>query len=202
MVGLCLVASGGVAQAQDGGSLEIRHALNDPGVQETALAIARRSLAGWLRDGRIPPLPSKLPPVLRRRLGVIVTLEKPGQVAPRGCRGTLVPSYRNLAEEIAHNAIAAALRDKRVKPLRVDELSSCKISLTVILATKPLQSLAQHDPVNSGLLARKGSSLGLVLPYEGRDSETQWKWAKRKAGLRDEDNASMLEVYAVRFKES
>jgi len=181
---------------------ETAAALQNPAVQTQALALARSSLAGWLATGRLPPLPDRLAPVLRERGAVIVTLEVPGQVAPRGCRGTLEPAYDSLALEIAHNAVAAATRDDRVAPLRAQELAECRISLTVILRLRPIPSLAQHDPANDGLIARSGDRVGIVLPYEGHDSATQWLWAKRKAGLADEAPAAMFELEAVRFKES
>ena len=100
-----------------------------------------------------------------------------------------------------HGRVPAATRDAREKPLQKDELAGCKISLTIILSVKPIQSLAQHDARRCGLIAQRGNKIGLVLPYEGKDARTQWKWARAKAGLKDDERAQMLEVEAVRFRE-
>jgi AMMECR1 domain-containing protein len=178
-----------------------RTALESPRVQSAALQLARASLAHFFRTGKVLPTPDGLPDALQKRGAVVVTIEKKNRVAPRGCRGTVQPRYKNLGEEIIHNAIAAATRDAREKPLRQSELEECRISLTVILEMRPIQNLSQHDPANCGLIAQRGERIGLVLPYEGKDAVTQWKWARAKAGLNENETAQMLEVVAVRFRE-
>jgi AMMECR1 domain-containing protein len=178
-----------------------RESLESPVVQKQALELARRSLSHFLKTGGVLPLPTGLAPALKRRGGVIATLEKNGQVAPRGCRGTLEPMRESLGEEIIHNIISAATRDKRVKPLKLSELASCRISLSVILSVRSMQNLSQHDASRNGLIAKRGAAIGLVLPYEGRDARVRWDWARRKAGLKEGESAQMLEVEAVRFRE-
>lgn len=179
----------------------LQTALQNPRVRATALALARRALEAHFAGRTLPPPLADLPAALKHRAGVIVTLEKPGRIQPRGCRGTLQARYSTLAEEIGRNALAAATRDAREKPLLPGELKSCRISLTIILAVKPIQSLAQHDVSRNGLIAQRGDRIGLVLPYEGKDAATQWRWARAKAGLEKHEKAQMLEVEAVRFRE-
>ena len=178
-----------------------RKALTNPRVQNAALQLARTALSHFFRTGKVLPTPADLPDALKKRGAVIVTLEKKNRVAPRGCRGTLQPRYKNLGEEIIHNSIAAATRDAREKPLQQNELKVCRISLTIILEMRPIQNLSQHDVENCGLIAQRGERIGLVLPYEGKDAQTQWKWARAKAGLKENEKAQMLEVEAVRFQE-
>ena len=179
-----------------------KSALEAAPVQRFALQLARDAATHFLKTGQVLALPKNLPAPLKKRAGVIVTYEKRGQIAPRGCRGTLQPQRENLASEIVFNAIAAATRDTRVKPLQSNELEKCRISLTVITQMRPLRSLAEHDAANCGIIAQRGEKIGLVLPYEGRDAATQWRWAKQKAGLRETDSAQMMEVVAARFRES
>ncbi len=178
-----------------------RQALENPRVQIAAMRLARASLSHFFATGKVLPTPTTLPEALQKRGAVIVTIEKQSRVAPRGCRGTLHPRYRNLGEEIIHNSIAAATRDAREKSLQQSELKDCRISLTIILEIHPIQNLSQHDAQFCGLLAQRGERIGLVLPYEGKDAQTQWKWARAKAGLREGEEAQMLEVQAVRFRE-
>lgn len=181
---------------------EWRTQLESRPVQTAALALARHTMQSFLKTGQVPKVPAGLPPALKRRGAVFVTVEKRGQVTPRGCRGTLQPISSTLAEEIIRNTVAACSRDKRVAPLRFSEMPQCLVSLTVVLKVQPLSSLSAHDPQNNGLVARSGSKVGIVLPYEGRESITQAKWAKRKAGLNENSAAELLELVAVRFREA
>ncbi|HVF09921.1 MAG TPA: AMMECR1 domain-containing protein [Abditibacteriaceae bacterium] len=175
--------------------------LRVPAVQQTMLSLARRAMTQYLQHGTMLRAPAHLPPILRRRAAVFVTVENRWKIAPRGCRGTLQPSTPTLADEIIRNSIAACSRDRRVAPLRLAELPQCLISLTVVLRVQPLSSIAGHDPDNNGLIAQSGSRIGIVLPYEGRDAAVQLKWAKRKAGLADDAPAQLSELIAVRFRE-
>ena len=176
--------------------------LSAPPVQKVALSLARTAMRTFLRHGATVPVPSNLPAALMKRGAVFVTVEKQGQIQPRGCRGTLRPSTRNLAEEIVRNAIAACSRDRRVAPLRLSELPLCRISLTVVLKVQPIASLRAHDAERNGLVVRDGSHIGIVLPFEGRDSGVQLKWAKQKAGLNEHAQVQLYELFAVRFRET
>lgn len=176
--------------------------LQAPTVQKSALQLARRALETFLQNGKTIAAPADLPPALKRRAGVFVTVEKKGQITPRGCRGTLQPISGTLAEEIIRNSIAAASRDKRVTPLQFKELPDCLISLTIVLSATPIPSIEQHDAQNNGLIAKSGDKIGIVLPFEGRDAKIQEKWAKRKAGLDENARAQLLELRAVRFRET
>ena len=187
------------ASARDDAAFQ--SALEVPAVQKQALQLARHALLLWFASGRIMAAPTKLSPVLKQRCGVIATIEKRGQIQPRGCRGTLAPARLDLATEIIHNIISAATRDERVAKLRREELNQCRISLTIILATPAIASLSGHDASRNGLIAQRGDQIGLVLPFEGHDSVTQLRWAKRKANLRDDAAVSLREVIAVRFRE-
>lgn len=198
VVFLLIFSLGGSALAAS--SLE--RSLQDPQVQSAALGLARRALTTYLATGKVLSAPANLPAPLSQRAGVIVTIEKINRVAPRGCRGTLRARYSTLGEEIVRNVIAAATRDAREKPLQRSELKDCRISLTIILSIEPIQNLSQHNVQNCGLIAQRGERIGLVLPFEGKDASTQWRWARAKAGLRNGEKAQMLEVHAVRFKEN
>ncbi len=195
---LCFVAFAALPLCADDWAAQLETAP----VQNAALSLARRAMQTFLTNGQILLVPANLPPALKRRGAVFVTVEKRGQIAPRGCRGTLQPVSRTLGEEIIRNTVAACSRDRRVKPLRLNELPQCLISLTVVLRVQPIASLAAHDAQKNGLIARSGSKIGIVLPFEGRDAAIHEKWAKRKAGLSENAPAQLLELVAVRFRES
>lgn len=175
--------------------------LQTPRVQRAALDLSRRAATQFLTRGiKISP-PSQLPNALQRRAGVFVTIEKRGQIAPRGCRGTLQPITDTLAQEIIRNTIAACTRDAAQAPLKRHELAQCLISLTIVTRLQPITSLSQHDPKQNGLVAQNGSRVGVILPYEGNNSATQLQWAKRKAGLKPNASVQLFELFAARFRE-
>lgn len=155
----------------------------------------------FLKNGSTLRISGDVPAALKRRAGVFVTVEKIGQVTPRGCRGTLQAVTNTLAEEIVRNAIAAAIRDAHQPKLRRDELSQCLISLTIVVRVQPISNISEHDATNNGLIAQNGSRIGVVLPYEGHDAQTQLDWARRKAGIETGESAQLSELFAVRFRE-
>lgn len=68
-----------------------------------------------------------------------VTLEKDGRL--RGCVGSLVPG-RALAEDVVHNALAAAFHDSRFSALTAEELPSVDVEVSVLGRPRPLKSKA------------------------------------------------------------
>ena len=175
--------------------------LRSPQVQRAALSLSRRAVAQFLQNGSTLRVPQNIPAALKRRAGVFVTVEKHGQITPRGCRGTLQPITNTLAQEIVRNSVAACIRDATQPKLRRDELAQCRISLTVVIRVQPISSIAQHNANRNGLIAQNGSRIGVVLPYEGHDAQTQLAWARRKAAIKTNESAQLSELFAVRFRE-
>ena len=175
--------------------------LRSPQVQRAALSLSRRAVAQFLQNGSTLRVPQNIPAALKQRAGVFVTVEKHGQITPRGCRGTLQPITNTLAQEIVRNSVAACIRDATQPKLRRDELAQCRISLTVVIRVQPISSIAQHDANRNGLIAQNGSRIGVVLPYEGHDAQTQLAWARRKAAIKTNESAQLSELFAVRFRE-
>lgn len=148
------------------------------------LAIARKSIEAMLggRDFE-PPLPGEGPPAEAR--GAFVTLTVRGHL--RGCIGRVL-SDRPLARVVAEMAVAAARDDYRFDSVREEELPQMRIEIS---AMSPLRKL--DDPLREveigrdGLLVRRGSSSGLLLPQvasgEGWDAERFLRETCRKAGL-------------------
>lgn len=85
-----------------------------------------------------------------------VTLEQESRL--RGCIGTLVP-HRSLQEDVAHNAVAAALHDPRFPPLGLADLGRTTIEVSVLSERVPLP----HASEESALEALRPGVDGLVL---------------------------------------
>jgi AmmeMemoRadiSam system protein A len=128
-------------------------------------------------------------PWLKQQGACFVTIMGAGQL--RGCIGTLRP-HRALGEDVRGNAVAAAFRDPRFKPLVAAELDAMSLEISVLSA---LQALVFSDERDALRQLRPGLD-GVVLEY-GQHSSTflpqVWEsfadpadfvgQLKRKAGL-------------------
>ncbi len=157
-----------------------------PTEQKYLLSLARHSIKAHL-EGKKPDfslagkynLPSDHR-LFKIRHGVFVTLDKWGTV--RGCRGTLEPAQTDMAHEVAHNAVAAAMGDSRFPPLKPGGIDHCRISITVVRELIPVKTVSDI-PGTDGIVVRQDGRVGVVLPYEGSDPLTRLGWAYKKAGL-------------------
>ncbi|HKI96970.1 MAG TPA: AmmeMemoRadiSam system protein A [bacterium] len=115
--------------------------------------------------------------------GCFVSLKLAGRL--RGCIGTVLPARPSLEEEVAENAVAAATRDPRFAPLRSAELSFVRLSLDLLTAPEPVQSVDELDAHRYGVLLRHERRLGVLLPdIPGVTSpEQQITICLEKAGL-------------------
>ena len=149
--------------------------------------LARAAIDAFIRHGkRIPPPRdfSSQPPT-----GVFVSLHLRDEL--RGCIGTIEPLRDTLADEIIENAISAATRDPRFEPLAPAELDTLDISVDVLSAPEPIDSIDNQDPVRHGLIVqskRDPWKRGLLLPdlEEIDTAEKQLEYTREmKAGITD-----------------
>ena len=161
--------------------------------------LARASVESWVRDRRVLPLPKDLPAELTaRRAGAFVSIHKNGQL--RGCIGTISAAEDCLAEEIIQNAVSASSRDPRFSPITPDELKYLEISVDVLGEAEPVDSPDKLDVKRYGVIVTRGRKRGLLLPdLDGVDTvEEQIRIAKRKAGIREEEDADLERFEVVR----
>ena len=140
-----------------------------------------------------------------------VTLTQQG--ALRGCIGSLT-AYRSLREDVAANAVNAAVRDPRFPTLTADELPDTHIEVSVLSAPEPYpftdraDALSRLRPGVDGLTLEYGNHRGTFLPQVW-DSLTQpddfLAHLVRKAGLPAGwwDDDARLSSYTVKaFEET
>ena len=133
-------------------------ALDDAG--RTLLSIARGAIEQQL-FGNGAPAPAAA--WLRQPAATFVTLTKNGGL--RGCIGSL-QAVRPLGEDVAANALAAALRDPRFPAMTADEWPQCQVEVSLLSAAKPLHFADEAD-----LLARiEAGKDGLILECDGKRS--------------------------------
>lgn len=129
--------------------------------------IARAAIAA--RFGGTPYAPADIPPALKEKRGVFVTLKIEGQL--RGCIGRLVPDTP-LHQAVADMAAAAAFNDWRFPQLTPREYDQLEYEISVLTPFRRIQGLEEITVGRHGLLLRRGFSQGLLLPQVA--TENRW----------------------------
>lgn len=126
---------------------------------------------------------------LRKPAATFVTLKQQGRL--RGCIGSL-SVHRPLIDDVRENAIAAAFRDPRFKPLVPEELDSVQVEVSLLSPLQPMafrdeaDLLAQLRPGIDGLVLEHGGHRGTFLPQVWETLPEPNRFLaelKRKAGL-------------------
>ena len=94
------------------------------------VVLARQAIDRFVRDGERMEPPDELPAELGRPAGAFVTIRRQG--ALRGCIGTTQPTCSTVAEEVIRNAISAATRDHRFRPVTVGELDMLDVKVDLL----------------------------------------------------------------------
>lgn len=169
--------------------------------------LAGDTIERYIRRKQVPEAApeEELTSEMRERCGVFVSIKKKGQL--RGCIGTIEPRQSNVACEVIQNAISAATCDPRFPPITADELGDLEISVDVLTAPEPIESLDQLDPKRYGLIVQSLANplkRGLLLPDlpSIRTAEEQFYHTKvYKAGIVDDDEPiQMYRFEVVRYE--
>jgi AmmeMemoRadiSam system protein A len=164
--------------------------------------LAIDAIAAYVSDFRViaPPVGLfELFPVLRRQAGVFVSLKKQGEL--RGCIGTIEPQSDNLAVEIVENAISAASKDPRFRPVEEEELAELRVSVDILSAPERVAGPGDLDVLRYGVIVRSGGKRGLLLPdIEGIASvEEQISVARKKGGTGELEPVELYRFTVERY---
>lgn len=177
--------------------------MSTPSQSHPFVALARAAIEAYVRERKHINPPRALAPELQTRAGVFVSLHLPdGEL--RGCIGTIEPVRDNLAEEIIANAISAATRDPRFSPVTPAELATLAISVDVLTAPVPIDSIRDQDPKKHGLIVqslRNSWKRGLLLPdlEEIDTAEKQYHYTRvYKANITDPQEPVQLYRFEVK----
>jgi AmmeMemoRadiSam system protein A len=126
---------------------------------------------------------------LREPGATFVTLRQGEKL--RGCIGTL-QAHRLLIEDVKANALAAAFRDPRFRPLTTDELDTTSVEVSLLSPITPItfqdeaSALSQLKPGIDGLVFEYGYHKSTFLPQVWEDLPDPSEFVstlKQKAGL-------------------
>jgi AmmeMemoRadiSam system protein A len=174
----------------------------------TLLPIARASIASQL--GKTHPADESAD-WLREQGASFITLNL--QKKLRGCIGTL-RAHRPLLDDIKANALAAAFKDPRFKPLTAEEYENIEVEISLLSALNALaftdetSALAQLQPHVHGVIFEYGHHRSTYLPQvwdNFTDPVMFMATLKQKAGLPPNfwEPGVKLHTYTVaKFKES
>ena len=177
--------------------------------EDVYIRAARYSVEEYVRHHRIVKKPEELPQDIRKdltehllkgRAGAFVSLKIAGQL--RGCIGTISPTKPTLLEEILRNAVSAAAEDPRFGPVEERELSRITVSVDILGAAEPVDSIDKLDVHRYGVIVGNGHKRGLLLPdLEGVDTtEQQVDIARQKAGIRKGEPYELERFEVVRHE--
>jgi AmmeMemoRadiSam system protein A len=160
---------------------------------------ARLNLEHAVAGIKAPELEAELQDLKTQRAAAFVSIKKGGSL--RGCIGTILPAYKNLAEEISQNALAAGLRDPRFPPVTAAELADLEYSVDVLGEPESCRR-EDLDPKRYGVIVSYKGRRGLLLPdLEGVDSvEEQLRIACQKAGISPHEPYAIERFEVIRHK--
>lgn len=166
--------------------------------KSTHTALALETISKVVNEHDLSEIKSrKIPDELAVNQSCFVSIHmKDGSL--RGCIGTIYPQEVNLYLEIISNAVSAATRDSRFKPVKSSELGQIKISVDVLSRPQLISNTDELNPKHFGVIVSDGgASRGVLLPdIDGIDTiEKQLSIAKRKAGLSN-TNSNLLKIYS------
>jgi AmmeMemoRadiSam system protein B/AmmeMemoRadiSam system protein A len=157
----------------------------DREAQQELLRMARATMEGYLRSGKVPAFEPKFE-ALKEQRGVFVTLTKHGDL--RGCIGHH-ESDEPLYKLVPEMAVAAGFRDPRFHPLSKAELNDVRIKVSVYLTNVyRIEDLSEFEMGKHGIIMMKegrGATYLPEVPLEAGWTTVEEEMASlcRKAGL-------------------
>jgi len=136
---------------------------------EYLLSVARKTIEEALfhKKGGTAPNEKLSSPRFSEKRGTFVTVTINGGL--RGCIGHIIPQ-ETLIEGVKINAINAAFRDPRFRPLSKEEFDKIKIEVSILTEPKPLSYTDANDLLNKlrpgidGVIIKKGYHQATFLP--------------------------------------
>ena len=149
------------------------------------LSLARTSIECAFDGCFDPPEAAQYDEALRHPAGAFVTLRTRGGDL-RGCIGSIYPRDA-LVRAVHANAINAAFRDPRFRPVRREEMGGLELEISVMGPVEHVQSIDDVLVGRDGLIISRGRYAGLLLPQVateyGWDRDTFLDQTCVKAGL-------------------
>jgi len=131
--------------------------------KSTLYAIAWDTLRWCVRENRGQFSFDKyaITPKLREDTATFVTLKTGGML--RGCIGSLAP-VEALFASVHDNAVNAATRDPRFRPVTVQELDGIDLHISILSPISDIDSILEFKIGQHGIIIEKGACRAVYLP--------------------------------------
>jgi AmmeMemoRadiSam system protein A len=176
-----------------------------PKVEADLPSLARLAVETFVTEHRIIEPPSVAVSSSLGQSSACFVCIKTADRKLRGCVGTVEPEQSSLAAEVVYNAIKAATRDPRFRPVSAPELRQLRYSVDILDCLEPTR-IEDLNPVVFGVVVVDGSGTrrGLLLPdIEGiGTAEEQIGVASRKAGIESHEPLKLYRFRTRRFIET
>jgi AmmeMemoRadiSam system protein A len=131
--------------------------------KQTLFSIAMDTLAWCVKGGRDGFDFSRyvLTEKLKAETATFVTLKRGGHL--RGCIGSLQP-HEALYLSVHGNAVNAAMRDPRFRPLAAAELAGLEVHVSVLSPIRDIASVGEFKVGEHGIIIAKGRNQAVYLP--------------------------------------
>jgi AmmeMemoRadiSam system protein A len=114
-------------------------------------------------------------PKLKTPTHTFVTLKIRGML--RGCIGSLPPwPAAPLFESVHNNAVSAALKDYRFRPVRPEEVEQIDVHVSLLSPVSEIASIDDFKIGEHGIILEKGRNRAVYLP----EVATEQKWTKEQ----------------------
>ena len=154
-----------------------------PDEKKELLKMARDTITEYVINRKLPDK-GIVKPKFRTDEAVFVTVKKSGRL--RGCIGNIQP-VMPLYQAVMKNAVAASTGDPRFPPMTEEELKDIDVEISILSPLSSLKNISEIQVGKHGLVIRKGSQSGLLLPQVasefGWDRDTYLEQLCSKAGL-------------------
>jgi len=191
-----------------GGEVEPRNGKLSEEDKEGLLTLARKALLWAVEKRQIPEagdLGVEISDEMKCPRGAFVTLKKDHRL--RGCIGDIFPR-QPLYKSVIANAVNAGLRDRRFRPVTIDECKDITIEISALTTPSPVNSAEKIRIGTDGIVLRKGGRSAVYLPQvapeQGWDLDQTLTHLSQKAGLAGDawkDGAKFLVFQADVFGE-
>jgi len=147
---------------------------------EYLVKLARRAVEQHLKTGQTIKVPDDVPPKLKEKCGVFVTINSANDGRGhelRGCIGFPYPTTM-LAQAVIESAINSATQDPRFYPMKAEELNQVVFEVSVLTPPEPIEAENPQEYSSKikvgqdGLIVERSYCKGLLLPQV----PVEWKW--------------------------
>jgi len=132
------------------------------------LTMCRRILDEYIITKKYPVV-EKVPPLLKQKLGLFVTLKKHGEL--RGCIGYIQP-VTTLERALFEMTAASATQDSRFAAVTPAELKEIRIEISILSPLRQVDDPSLIEMGKHGVVVKRGFRSGVFLPQVA--TETGW----------------------------